>query len=188
MGSAQTTIEYFGNSAPDEEDARSDRQREVRSHKQSRKSTIALSFLRLLACDYRRMKALEQTWRKLEARTAAHCKFLADAASCPDGLTARHALPEGVRCYDVLEQLLTKRQGVANKDKQEGRLGWAARVQSPAYKELIPEYRPFAFLQLPVDADPAELLGLDLEEAGNFTSFLRSLVIGGSILRGCLWF
>ena len=110
-----------------------------------------------------RMQALEQTWRKLEARTAAHCKFLADAASCPDGLTARHALPEGVRCYDVLEQLLTKRQGKASTDKQEGRLGWAARVKSPAYKELTPQYRPFEFLQLPVDVDPSELLGLDLD-------------------------
>ena len=62
-----------------------------------------------------RMQELEATWRRLEAWTAAHCRFLADAAAATDGHRARAALPEGVRCYDVLEQLLIKRRGMRPK-------------------------------------------------------------------------
>lgn len=94
-----------------------------------------------------RMDELKATWRRLEAWTAAHCRFLADAAAVHDGVAARKALPEGVRCYDVLEQLLIKRRGVASSSKQEGRLGWGARIRSHAYEELSPEYQPFDFLQ-----------------------------------------
>ena len=60
-----------------------------------------------------RMRALLQSWRRLEALTAAHCRFLGRAAEDEDRGAAARALPEGVRCYDVLEQLLTKRRGVA---------------------------------------------------------------------------
>jgi len=88
-----------------------------------------------------RMRALLQSWRRLEARTAAHCRFLGRAAEDEDRGAAARALPEGVRCYDVLEQLLTKRRGVATANKQEGREGWAARERHRVYAELAPSYR-----------------------------------------------
>lgn len=91
-----------------------------------------------------RMEQLEGIWRQLEARTAAHLAFLV-AASAASPQQAAKQLPEGVRCYDVLLGLLTKREGMATDTKQQGRAGWRARAAAREYKSLSPGYQPFRF-------------------------------------------
>ena len=52
-----------------------------------------------------RIGKLHAVWLRLEARTAAHLAFLAAAAADGvDNKKAAKALPEGVRCFDVLLQ------------------------------------------------------------------------------------
>ena len=61
-----------------------------------------------------------------------------------------------VRCYDVLEHLLLKRQGVASETRQTGRLGWAERARNGVYASLPPEERPFAWPRFGEGAGPGE--------------------------------
>jgi hypothetical protein len=107
-----------------------------------------------------RMARLHSAWARLEARTAAALALLAAAAAAElptvkaDGgggggggdivWEGARLLPEGVRCYDVLEVQLRRRQGLATESKREGRLGWRDRLQAEAYRDLPQEHQPFA--------------------------------------------
>ena len=92
-----------------------------------------------------KQQALEDAWLRLEARAACMLGFLhaAGAAAGAAGAQAAGALPDGVRCFDVLEQQLIKRHGVATPTKQSGRRGWRERAASSAFAALPAEYRPF---------------------------------------------
>ena len=93
-----------------------------------------------------RMAKLHAAWLRMEARTAAHLGFLAAAAAeTAQPGRARAALPEGVRCFDVLLGLLQKRQGLATQSEQKGRAGWAARAASREYLGLGTGARPFTY-------------------------------------------
>ena len=96
-----------------------------------------------------RIAQLAAAWERLEARTAAQLAFLVAASRLADGAAAAAAVPDGVRCFDTLEQQLAKRQGASQhtgRPDWKARTGWAHRLGSRAYTEQPPEHRP---LQLP---------------------------------------
>ena len=91
-----------------------------------------------------RMAQMEEAWRRLEARTAGHVALLEAAAAAAPDLASR-LLPEGVRCFDILEVQLTKREGSVDPAKPLGRLSWQARTKSSAYAHLQADQKPLDF-------------------------------------------
>jgi len=117
-----------------------------------------------------RINELIVVWLRLEARTAAYLAFLAAAAAASPS-AAIAALPEGVRCFDILEHLLVRRDGgdvaavavqaerrprkeFPSRDRQHllqqlqaSRAGWHARNAASVFDELGSEFRPFELLK-----------------------------------------
>lgn len=119
-----------------------------------------------------RLERLERTWRQFEARTAAHLAFLVAASTAPPEQAAKQ-LPEGVRCFDVLLGLLTKREGMATDAKQQGRAGWRARAASREYKGLPQGSQPFPFPS-PL---PAGMTLAEVDERAASDSMLANLAM-----------
>ena len=96
-----------------------------------------------------RIEKLVAAWEALEARTAATVALL-EAAAGMEAAAAAALLPEGVRCFDVLLQLLERRE--AQRD------GWRARLSSRSYREAPPHRQPFELL--PPDASHAAAIAV----------------------------
>ena len=67
-------------------------------------------------------------------------------------------MPDGVRCFDWLEQALIKRQGAPQQGRPDwhARSGWEARLRSSAYTSLPAEHRPLPMLRFRSGASASE--------------------------------
>lgn len=95
-----------------------------------------------------RMARLLRAWERLEARTAAHVAALVAAAEV-EAARGAELVPDGVRCFDWLEQALIKRQGAPQQGRPDwhARSGWEARLRSSAYTSLPDEHLPLPMLR-----------------------------------------
>jgi alpha-ketoglutarate-dependent dioxygenase FTO len=113
-----------------------------------------------------RMAQLRDLWRRLEERTADHCRFIAAAASA-----ARVDEAALRRCCEVLQKALLLRRGDGTTPGPQarwggGRCGWAARVQNSAYTEVAARYRPFNFIPAPSRGHLDEMIASQLDALG----------------------
>ena len=104
-----------------------------------------------------RIEKLVAAWGALEARTAATVALL-EAAAGMEAAAAAALLPEGVRCFDVLLQLLERRESQRD--------GWRARLASRSYREAPPHRQPFELL--PPDASHAAAIAAVRAARGKF--------------------